>query len=77
MVCKCLQEDRTLESLASNELASFHEAFASDFPATLELQRVIADHDVAGGTAPNQVLATLKATRARVEQLREAASAHA
>ena len=77
MVRKCLDAGRTLESLTAAERQQFSELLDEDFPAALELTRVINEHDVPGGTAPAQVRAALADLRARLQQLREAAFAHA
>jgi argininosuccinate lyase len=77
MVRKCLDEGRTLETLSSNERQQYSELLGEDFPAALELSRVIEEHDVPGGTASVQVNAALADVRGRLQQLREAAFAHA
>ena len=77
MVRKCIDEGRTLESLSAAERQQFSDLLRDDFPATLELKRVVEEHDVSGGTAPAQVKAALAEVRARLQQLREAAFAHA
>ncbi len=77
MVRKCLEQGCTLESLSAAERGEFSELLGEDFPAALELGCVIAEHNVAGGTAPRQVKAALAEVRASLQQLQEASFAHA
>ncbi|HZU22726.1 MAG TPA: argininosuccinate lyase [Terriglobales bacterium] len=77
MVRKCLEQGCTLESLSAAERREFSELLGEDFPAALELGCVLAEHNVAGGTAPRQVKAALAEVRASLQQLQEASFAHA
>jgi argininosuccinate lyase len=56
----CVQKGCELEHLAPAELASCGIAADSQFYDSLQLQQVLAIHDVPGGTAPLQVRAALK-----------------
>jgi argininosuccinate lyase len=77
MVRKCLDEGRTLESLTASERAEFSNLLDGDFPAALELTRVIEEHNVPGGTASARVKTALSAARERLRELQEGAFAHA
>jgi argininosuccinate lyase len=66
-----------LESLPLEDLRSFSVEFGPDFPQSLALSRVIAEHDVAGGTAPGRVQQALKDAEQRIAALREEKHAHA
>ena len=56
----CVGKGCELEQLSAEELASCGITANAEFYSTLQLQQVLAIHDVPGGTAPLQVRAALK-----------------
>jgi argininosuccinate lyase len=56
----CVQKGCELEHLSREEFATCGIAADSEFYSALQLQQVLAIHDVPGGTAPLQVRAALK-----------------
>ena len=56
----CVEKGCELEQLSSEELASCGITADAEFYEALQLQQVLAIHDVPGGTAPLQVRAALK-----------------
>ena len=66
-----------LEALSAPELAKFSDQFGPDFAAAIALPRVLAEHDVPGGTAPARVAQALKSAEERIAALRKEAYAHA
>ena len=66
-----------LDSLSLEELKAIRPEFNVDFHDSLKLESVLANHNIAGGTAPAQVKAALDAAREKVSALREVAYAHA
>jgi argininosuccinate lyase len=77
MVRHCLDRGTTLEELNPAELREFSPEFGSDFAQALELESVINEHNVEGGTAEQQVKRALGSAREYLNRLREAAFAHA
>jgi argininosuccinate lyase len=70
-----------LEHLPLADLRALSPEFSDDFAAALALARVIAEHDVPGGTAPARVAQALAAAESRLAEqlaaLKEEAGAHA
>ncbi len=56
----CVQKGCELEHLSEEDFASCGIAADAEFYEALQLQQVLAIHDVPGGTAPSQVRAALK-----------------
>jgi argininosuccinate lyase len=56
----CVQKSCEIEDLSKEELSSCGITADTAFYEALQLQRVLAIHDVPGGTAPSQVRAALK-----------------
>jgi len=73
-VSYALDKGCELEALSLEELRKFSPDFGEDFRDSIQLHRVLAEHDVAGGTAPAQVEAALAAARARLAADVKAAS---
>ena len=59
----CVQKGCELEHLSREEYASCGIEAGWQFYSALQLQEVLAIHDVPGGTAPLQVRAALKKTK--------------
>jgi argininosuccinate lyase len=55
-----------LQGLSLEELRGFRPEFDQDFYPALELEAVLASHDVAGATAPKQVAAAIEAAAVRM-----------
>lgn len=66
-----------LDGLTLEELKQIRPEFDSDFYNSLKLESVLANHNIAGGTAPNQVKQALAAATEKLNSLREVAYAHA
>jgi len=62
----CVAKKCQLEQLSVDEFASCGIAADSAFYEALQLQQVLAIHDVPGGTAPSQVRAALKQVKERL-----------
>lgn len=60
-----------LEGLSLDDLRQFRPEFGHDFYKALELEAVLASHDVPGATAPNRVRDALKAAETRIAALRK------
>ncbi len=73
----CLEKKKTLESLSLEELRRFSPAFGDDFHRAVELNAVLASHDVAGGTAPARVKQALAEAEQRLKALKEGLGANA
>jgi argininosuccinate lyase len=73
----CLDKGCGLDGLSLEELRSLNIAFDTDFYACLNLESVLAIHDVAGGTAPSRVRQAILQAKHSIESLREEAHAHA
>jgi argininosuccinate lyase len=67
----CLAKGCGLKDLSLEELRSFNTVFDADFYACLELESVLAIHDVIGGTAPSRVRQAILSAKQRVEAIRE------
>jgi argininosuccinate lyase len=59
-----------LQGLSLEDLRQFRPEFADDFYRALELDAVLASHDVPGGTAPQRVHEAIAAAEARIPALR-------
>jgi len=59
-----------LQALSLEELRQFRPEFADDFYRALELDAVLASHDVPGATAPQRVHEAIAAAEARIPALR-------
>jgi argininosuccinate lyase len=67
-----------LEGLSLEDLQAIDRNFSADFYECINLNHVLAMHDVPGGTAPQQVRQALRAARNRLAALaQEEAHAHA
>jgi argininosuccinate lyase len=66
-----------LQDLTLDELRELNPVFDRDFHECLNLDAVLAIHDVAGGTAPARVRQGIAAARKKVEALREEVNLHA
>jgi len=73
----CLERNCELKDLKLEDLRVLNPAFGSDFYDSLQLQSVLAIHDVSGGTAPARVRQAISAARKQIESLREEVHAHA
>jgi len=73
----CLDKNCGLEGLSLEELRSLNPVFDTDFYACLQLESVLAIHDVAGGTAPSRVRQAISDAKHRLEAIREEIHAHA
>src|SRR5436309_11777549 len=73
----CLDRNCELKDLSLEDLRQLNPAFDQDFYSCLELQSVLALHDVPGGTAPSRVRQALAQSKKRIELIREEAHAHA
>jgi argininosuccinate lyase len=73
----CLEKHCELQDLSLEELRSVNADFKQDFYACLELESVLAIHDVPGGTAPVRVRQAMADARQRIESIREDVHAHA
>jgi argininosuccinate lyase len=71
-VQKCVERGCELQDMSLDELREFSPAFASDIHEQLRLDAVLAAHDVAGGTAPENVREAIHQARAKLAVLREA-----
>jgi argininosuccinate lyase len=76
-VRKAIEKGCELEQLSKTELASFSDKFAADFAESVALAKVLAEHDVVGGTAPARVQQALAAAEQRIAALRREMHAHA
>jgi argininosuccinate lyase len=72
-----LEKACELQDLPLKELQALSPAFGDDFYDAMKLQRVIAIHDVPGGTASSRVRQAIAETRKKIESLREEVHAHA
>ena len=73
----CLAEGYELQELPLEELKKLNPAFDQDFYSCLNLQAVLAIHDVPGGTAPAPVRQALADAKQRIGSMREEIHAHA
>jgi argininosuccinate lyase len=73
----CLEKNCELQDLSLEELRLVNPKFDQDFYACLNLDSVLAIHDVPGGTAPGRVRQAMADARQRIESIREDVHAHA
>jgi argininosuccinate lyase len=73
----CLEKGCGLDGLSLEELRSLNPIFDTDFYACLQLDSVLAIHDVAGGTAPNRVRQAILHAKQKIETIREGSHATA
>ena len=66
----CLERNCNLQDLPLPDLQAINPAFGSDLPGRLELDEVLAIHDVPGGTAPQRVQRALQQTKEHAAALR-------
>ncbi|HZR57665.1 MAG TPA: argininosuccinate lyase [Terriglobales bacterium] len=72
-----LENGCELKDLALEELQTLNPAFDQNFYACLNLQAVLAVHDVPGGTAPSRVKHAIADAKKRIEAIREDVHANA
>jgi argininosuccinate lyase len=72
-----LAKNCELQDLPLQDLQRIDSHFAQDFYALTKLDRVLASHDVAGGTAPARVKEAISAARKKAGEMCEEAHAHA
>jgi argininosuccinate lyase len=73
----CLEKGCELRDLPLEELQKLNPAFDQSFYSCLNLQSVLAIHDVPGGTSPARVRQAMEDAKQRIEAMREASHAHA
>jgi argininosuccinate lyase len=73
----CIDQGCELRDLPLDELRSIHPAFSQDFYEALDLESVLAIHDVAGGTAPPRAHQAISLAKEKIESLRGEIHAHA
>ena len=73
----CLEKGCEFQDLPLEELKKLNPAFDQNFYSCLQLDRVLAIHDVPGGTAPARVRQALAAAKQRIGSIREEIHAHA
>ena len=73
----CIERGCELADLSLEQLRQFSPVIEADFHSRLELDAVLAIHDVVGGTAPGRVKQAISAAKQRVAAMRGAAHAHA
>ena len=73
----CIAQNCELADLSLNQLRGFSPKFNQDFYDSINLNAVLAIHDVSGGTAPARVKQALADARQKIESLRERVNAHA
>src|SRR5579883_768055 len=66
----CIERGCELDGLTIDELREIRPEFSDDFYGSLKLQSVLANHDVPGGTAPQQVSAALAHAKRRLDSLK-------
>ncbi|HET9696541.1 MAG TPA: argininosuccinate lyase [Terriglobales bacterium] len=66
-----------LDGLTLEELKQIRPEFEEDFYESLKLLTVLANHNVAGGTAPNQVKLALQGAKEKLNAIREVSYANA
>jgi len=67
----CLEKGCGLDGLSLEQLRSLNPVFDKDFYACLQLDSVLAIHDVIGGTAPGRVRQAISDAKQKVEAIRE------
>jgi len=73
----CLEKGCGLDGLSLEQLRLLNPVFDTDFYACLQIDSVLAIHDVAGGTAPDRVRQAIVQARQRIAALREESHANA
>ena len=73
----CVEKGCELRDLSLEQLRQFSPLIEADFHSRLELDAVLAIHDVVGGTAPGRVKQAISDARQRVAAMRGVAHAHA
>ena len=73
----CLEKGCEFQDLPLEELKKLNPAFDQNFYSCLHLDRVLAIHDVSGGTAPGRVRQALTDAKQRIGSIREEIHAHA
>ena len=73
----CMEKGCELQDLSLEELRSVNRDFDQDFFACLNLESVLAIHDVPGGTAPARVKQAIADARRSIESMQEEMHAHA
>ena len=76
-VCYCLEKGCELQDLSLEELRQFSPEFGGDFYSCLNLDAVLACHDVMGGTHPARVHEALAKARQQISALSGEVHAHA
>lgn len=76
-VRRAIEKGCELEELSKSELAGFSDKFGPDFAESVALPKVLAEHDVVGGTSPSRVQQALAAAERRIASLRREMHAHA
>jgi argininosuccinate lyase len=76
-VCYCLEKGCELQDLSLEELQKFSPEFSQDFYSCLNLDAVLACHNVMGGTHPARVREALAKTRRQISALSGEVHAHA
>lgn len=66
-----------LDGLTLEDLQQIRPEFDADFYESLTLASVLANHNIAGGTAPGQVKQALAAAKEKLNAIREVSYAHA
>jgi argininosuccinate lyase len=73
----CFERGCELADLSLEQLRQFSPLIEADFHSRLELDAVLAIHDVVGGTAPGRVKQAITEAKQRVAAMRGVANAHA
>ncbi len=73
----CVERGCELADLSLEQLRQFSPLIEADFHSRLELDAVLAIHDVVGGTAPGRVKQAITEAKQRVAAMRGVAHAHA
>jgi argininosuccinate lyase len=76
-VQRCVEKKCELQELSLADLQEFSPAFGADIYDHLNIEAVLACHDVPGGTAPHRVEQALKIARQKLTSLQETESAYA
>jgi argininosuccinate lyase len=73
----CGERNCELQDLPLEELRKLNPAFDKDFYSCLQLEAVLAIHDVIGGTSPSRVRRAIAEARQKLQRMPEAAHANA
>jgi argininosuccinate lyase len=73
----CLEKGCELQDLPLEELRRLNSAFDQDFRSCLNLQSVLALHDVPGGTAPGRVRQAIAEAKQKISSIGGGIHAHA